>query len=151
MCYFGCLVCQKRTHLLFNDVSMGLFDERKKCLSLVCHWGCLISQTKIKITGFVSYVIMVFDKTKVKNKQKSVCFFLLCAIRVFWLAWSKLKTIMSGFVRCLIEDVWLAKGKTKTYMLLYTCLIGQKKTPVFHDLSLGLIVETRLKNVPAFV
>jgi hypothetical protein len=75
MCYFGCLVCQKRTHLLFNDVSLELFDEGKKCLSLVCHWGCLISQNKIKITGFVSYVIMVFDKAKIKNKQKSVCFF----------------------------------------------------------------------------
>jgi hypothetical protein len=30
MCYFGCLVCQKRTHLLFNDVSLELFDEGKK-------------------------------------------------------------------------------------------------------------------------
>ena len=58
---------------------------------------------------------------------------------------------MTGCVRCLIEDVWLAKIETQTYMLLYTCLIGQKKTPAVHDLSLGLIEETRLKNVPAFV
>lgn len=67
MCYFGCLVSQQQTHLLFNVVSLGLFDE----------------PNKIKITGFVPYVIMVFDKAKVKNKKKASAFFYYVPLGLF--------------------------------------------------------------------
>ena len=67
MCYFGCLVSKQQTHLLFFDVSLGLFDE----------------PNKIKITGFVPYVIMVFDKAKEKNKKKRLHFFYYVPLGLF--------------------------------------------------------------------
>jgi len=67
MCYFGCLVSKQQTHLLFIDVSLGLFDE----------------PNKIKITGFVPYVIMVFDKAKEKNKKKRLHFFYYVPLGLF--------------------------------------------------------------------